>query len=164
MSERLTKLRLLYLCTGNSARSQMAEAWTRILHDNVIEPHSAGIEPRGLDPRAVAVMAEAGIDIRGQWSKDVNELPPVKFDYVVTICDGAREACPWFPGAPLLLHKGFEDPPWLARDAATEEEALDHYRRIRDEIRAFVESLPGALFAAEATLTPDALPSGQADS
>jgi arsenate reductase len=123
----------------------MAEAWTRRLKGGVIEPYSAGIEARGLDARAVKVMAEAGVDISGQRSKHVGELLGVPFDCVVTVCDHANDSCPVFPGNVKRFHIGFEDPPRLAADAATEEEALRHYRRVRDQIRAFAERLPEAL-------------------
>jgi arsenate reductase len=139
------KLRILFLCTGNSCRSQMAEGFTRALKGGTIEAYSAGIETHGLNPLAVKVMAEAGVDISGQQSKLVDDLPDVPFDYVVTVCDSAHEACPFFPAATKIVHVGFDDPPRLARDAKSEEEALPHYRRVRDEIRAFVEQLPDIL-------------------
>ena len=139
------KLKVLFLCTGNSCRSQMAEGWARHLKGDQIEPYSAGIETHGLNPRAVQVMAEAGVDISGHRSKHVNELQGVEFDYVVTVCGHANEHCPVFPGKARVIHAGFDDPPKLAADAATEEERLAPYRRVRDEIRAFVESLPGVL-------------------
>ena len=144
------KLHILFLCTGNSCRSQMAEGFTRALKGNTIEAYSAGVETHGLNPRAVQVMAEAGVDISGHKSKLVDDLPDIEFDYVVTVCDNAREACPFFPGATKLVHVGFEDPPRLAKGAQTEEEALGHYRRVRDEIRAFVEQLPDVLDTLEA--------------
>ncbi len=143
----LQKLKILFLCTGNSCRSQMAEGWARHLRGDALEPYSAGIDPRGLDPRAVQVMAEAGVDISSQRSKHVDELKNVAFDYVVTVCDYAHESCPAFPGRVKFVHVGFDDPPRLTRDAKTEEEAVRHYRRVRDEIRAFVEQLPGVLEA-----------------
>ena len=139
------KIKILFLCTGNSCRSQMAEGWARHLQGEVIEPQSAGIEARGLDPRAVIVMAEAGIDISHQKSKTVAQLPTRDFDYVVTVCDNARESCPIFPGKARMVHVGFEDPPKLATGARTEEEVLAHYRRVRDEIKAFVLTLPRSL-------------------
>ena len=141
-----SRRKVLFLCTGNSCRSQMAEAWAQRLKGDVIEPYSAGVRPEALDPRAVKVMAEAGVDISRRRAKHVNEFSDVKFDHVVTVCDHAREHCPLLPGLPEVLHVGFEDPPHLAAGAATEEEALAHYRRARDEIRAFVETLPDALF------------------
>ena len=137
--------RVLFLCTGNACRSQMAEGWARHLYPHVIEPHSAGTEARRLDPRAVHVMREAGVDISGHRSKHVDEVLDVAFDRVVTVCDAAAESCPIFPKPVPKLHRSFQDPPALAADAATEEEALSHYRRVRDEIRAFVETLPDQL-------------------
>jgi len=138
-------LKVLFLCTGNSCRSQMAEGWARHLKGEVIEAHSAGVETHGLNPRAVQVMAEAGVDISGHRSKHVRELSDVTFDYVVTVCGHAQESCPVFPGRTKVLHVGFDDPPRLAKEARTEEGALSHYRRVRDEIRRFVESLPESL-------------------
>jgi arsenate reductase len=123
----------------------MAEGWARALKDDVIEPYSAGIETHGLNPRAVAAMAEAGVDISRHRSKNVAELMHVPFDYVVTVCDSANEACPVFPGKTSVVHVGFDDPPRLAAGARSEQEAMDHYRRVRDEIRRFVEQLPQAL-------------------
>lgn len=140
------KLRLLFLCTGNSCRSQMAEGWARKLRGDVIEPHSAGIEMHGLNPLAVKVMAEAGVDIGGQRSKTVDAVKDVPFDYVVTVCGHANETCPvWLSGKAKVVHVGFDDPPALARAAKSEEEGLGYYRRVRDEIRAFVLTLPDAL-------------------
>lgn len=139
------KLRVLFLCTGNSCRSQMAEGWARRLKADVLEAHSAGTRPQGLNPLAVQVMAEAGVDIAAQRAKSVRDLGELAFDYVVTVCGHANENCPVFPGPARIVHVGFDDPPQLAADAATEEEALGHYRRVRDEIRAFVERLPQAL-------------------
>jgi arsenate reductase len=143
------KKRILFLCTGNSCRSQMAEGWARHLKGDVLEPYSAGVETHGLNPRAVRVMAEAGVDISGHRSKHVSELKDIAFDWVVTVCNNARESCPLFPGRAKVVHAGFDDPPRLARDAKTEEEALAHYRRVRDEIKAFVLTLP------ESLATPD---------
>ena len=144
-AEQTTKLRVLFLCTGNSCRSQMAEGWTRRLKSDVIEPYSAGIETHGLNPNAVKVMAEAGVDISGQRSKHVKDLPDIEFGYVITLCDHAAEHCPFFPGKAKILHFGFDDPPKLAQNAKTEQEALNCYRRVRDEIKAFVEKLPQVL-------------------
>ena len=136
-------LKVLFLCTGNSCRSQMAEGWTRALKGDVIEAYSAGIETHGLNPLAVKVMAEAGVDIGGQRSKTVEAVKHVPFDYVVTVCGHANETCPmWLSDKAKVIHVGFDDPPVLARSAKTEEEALGHYRRVRDEIRAFVHTLP----------------------
>ena len=137
--------KVLFLCTGNSCRSQMAEGWARRLKGDVLEPYSAGIAPRGLDPRAVEVMAEAGVDISGQRAKHVDEVRDVEFDYVVTVCGHAHEHCPAYLKQSPVIHVGFDDPPKLAANAKTEEEALVHYRRVRDEIKAFVETLPESL-------------------
>lgn len=137
--------RVLFLCTGNSCRSQMAEGWARALVGDAVEPFSAGLEARGLDPRAVRVMAEAGVDISAQTSNRLSDLPDQAFDDVVTVCGHAHETCPLFPGGARVVHVGFDDPPRLAAGAADEEEALGCYRRVRDEIRAFVERLPAAL-------------------
>lgn len=138
-------IKILFLCTGNSCRSQMAEGWCRFLKGDVIEAYSAGIEKHGLNPYAVRVMKEKGVDISGQRSKLLSELPETGFDYVVTVCGNAKEHCPFFPARVKVVHVGFEDPPRLAENAATEEEKLDCYRRVRDEIRHFVEGLPESL-------------------
>lgn len=139
------RLKVLFLCTGNSCRSQMAEGWARHLKDRQIEAYSAGVAPHGLNPLAVRAMAEAGVDISHHTSKDVRDLQDIRFDYVVTVCDNVRESCPIYPGEATIVHHSFDDPPYLARDSASVEEALAHYRRVRDEIRAFVESLPEGL-------------------
>jgi arsenate reductase len=120
----------------------MAEGWARRLKHDVIEAYSAGVETRGLDPRAVKAMAEAGVDISHQRSKLVDEMKAVEFDYVVTLCADAAGNCPMFPGRARVTHVGFDDPPKLAADAKTEDDAMRHYRRVRDEIRKFVETLP----------------------
>jgi arsenate reductase len=132
------KLKILFLCTGNSCRSQMAEGWGRALQGDILEVWSAGVETHGLNERAVEVMNEAGVDISGHHSKLVDDLLHIPFDYVVTVCDHARESCPVFPGQASLLHHGFVDPPALAKTARTDEEALAPYRMVRDEIRDFV--------------------------
>jgi arsenate reductase len=139
------RVKILFLCTGNSCRSQMAEGWARTLKGDVIEAYSAGVEPHGMNARAVQVMAEAGVDISRHASKHVDAIKDVPFDYVVTVCDHARESCPVFMGAAKVVHVGFDDPPALARTAASEAEALGHYRRVRDEIKAWVETLPESL-------------------
>ena len=140
----------------------MAEGWARHLKGGVIDAYSAGIEAHGLNPLAVKVMAESGIDISSHRSKHVDELKGVEFDYVVTVCDNAHESCPIFPGRTKMVHVGFDDPPRLAKDAQTEEEALRHYRRIRDEIRIYVETLPDALvpprFPLPAPIVPRPIP------
>ncbi len=139
------KLKILFLCTGNSCRSQMAEGWTRFLKGDSIEPFSAGTVVQGVNPLAVKVMKEAGVDISHQRSKHIDEVIDSEFDYVITVCDQARENCPYFPGKTQRVHVGFDDPPKLAENTKNEEEALTHYRRVRDEIRAFVEKLPDVL-------------------
>ena len=139
------KLKILFLCTGNSCRSHMAEGWVRHLKGDVIEPYSAGIETHGLNPNAVKVMAESGVDISAHRSKHVSDLMNIHFDYVVTVCKHASENCPIFPGNAEVIHVGFDDPPKLAKEVGTEEQALDCYRRVRDEIKEFVQTLPEAL-------------------
>lgn len=143
------RLKVLFLCTGNACRSQMSEGWARHLHPDRLDACSAGVSPHGVDPRAVRVMAEAGVDISGHRSKHVDELLDVGLDYVVTVCDHAAESCPIFPGRVARLHQSFQDPPRLAREAASEEEALEHYRRVRDEIRDFIQALPERLGASK---------------
>jgi arsenate reductase len=139
----MNKLKVLFLCTGNSCRSQMAEGWAHALKGEVIEAYSAGIETHGMNPNAIKVMAEAGVDITGQRSKKVDELIEVPLDVVVTVCGHADETCPaWLGNKARVVHVGFDDPPKLAKTAATEDEALGHYRRVRDEIKAFVAGLP----------------------
>jgi len=140
-----SKTKLLFLCTGNSCRSQMAEGWARHLHGEALDAYSAGIEIRRLDPRTVKVMAEAGVDISAHRAKHVDALNHVIFDYVITVCGHARENCPVFAGDAKIRHVGFDDPPKLAKRIDDEQEALAPYRRVRDEIRAFVETLPETL-------------------
>ena len=141
--------RVLFLCTGNSCRSQMAEGWAKALRADVLRAYSAGTEPHGMNRLAIACMAEAGVDITSHTSKHARalqaELGENAFDYVITVCDSAHEACPVFLGAPKVMHFGFDDPPRLAKGAQNDEEALVFYRRVRDEIKAFVEKLPGLL-------------------
>ncbi len=139
------KIRILFLCTGNSCRSQMAEGWTRHLKHDTIEPYSAGIETHGLNPSAVKVMAEAGVDISRHHSKKLDELADVELDYVITVCRDAHETCPVFPTNAKVIHKAFNDPPKLAEACQTEEAKLNCYRQVCEEIRKFVESLPESL-------------------
>ncbi len=142
------KLNILFLCTGNSCRSQMAEGWARHLKGDVLNAYSAGIETHGLNPNAVKVMDEAGVDISNHKSENVTDLLDIPFDYVITVCGHANEHCPLFPGKAKIVHVGFDDPPALARalaaQGASEAAQLDCYRRVRDEIKAFVETLPDA--------------------
>jgi len=140
-----TKIRILFLCTGNSCRSQMAEGWTKKLKNDQVEAYSAGIETHGLNPDAVKVMAEAGVDISSHQSKLIGALPNIEFDYVITVCGHANESCPFFPGKTKVIHIGFDDPPKLAELLQTEEEKLNCYRRVRDEIKEYVMTLPDAL-------------------
>ncbi len=135
---------VLFLCTGNSCRSQMAEGFARALKPGLIDAHSAGTNPHGLNPLAVRAMLEAGIDISANTSKTPGDLAHLDFDVVVTVCDSAHEACPTIPGA-RIVHVGFDDPPRLAKSAASDDEAMPHYRRVRDEIRAFIDTLPDSL-------------------
>jgi len=145
MTPAAEKLKVLFLCTGNSCRSQMAEGWARALKGDVLDAYSAGIETHGMNPNAIRVMAEAGVDITTQHSKRVDTLLEVPFDYVVTVCGHANETCPRFPGRAKVVHQGFDDPPKLAQGATTEEGILAPYRRVRDEIRSYIERLPEAL-------------------
>jgi arsenate reductase len=138
----MDKKKVLFLCTGNACRSQMAEGWGRHLLQDQVEVSSAGIIKHGVDPKAIQVMAEAGVDISAQESKTIDELPDQSFDSVITLCDAANESCPFFPGQVIRLHQGFDDPPSLAKNAPDEEGALQIYRRVRDEIRDFVLNLP----------------------
>ncbi len=142
----MKKLKILFLCTGNSCRSQMAEGWAHALKSDELEAYSAGIETHGLNPNAVKVMAEAGVDISHHKSENVASLLHIPFDYVITVCGHANEHCPLFPGKAKVVHVGFDDPPKLARELAAQgadaESQLDCYRRVRDEIKAFIETLP----------------------
>ncbi len=146
-TEPTSKTTILFLCTGNSCRSQMAEGWAAYLKGDEIEAYSAGIEKHGLNPQAVAVMAEAGVEIAKQNSKCISELPLQEFDWIITLCGHAAETCPYLPGR--KIHKGFDDPPRLAEALAEQgadyQEQLDCYRRVRDEIKDFIATLPGAL-------------------
>ena len=139
------KLRVLFLCTGNACRSQMAEGWTRHLKGDVIEPYSAGVMPSGVYPMTTEVMAEAGVDIGAQFSKHVKSVMDVPFDVVVTVCGNAAENCPRFPGNARVIHVPFDDPPRLALKERTKKGKLDCYRMVRDQIKAFIETLPEGL-------------------
>ena len=140
------KPRVLFLCTGNSCRSQMAEGWARALKSDVLDPCSAGIEAHGLNPLAVTVMAEVGIDITSHRSQPVDDLTDTPIDVVVTVCDHAHESCPVLPGAPVVVHHSFVDPPRAAA-GRTDDEALEINRSVRDAIRDFIHTLPDALVA-----------------
>lgn len=123
----------------------MAEGWARTLKSEMIDSYSAGIEKHGLNPNAVLVMQEAGVDIASQSSNTVEELGPIAFDFVVTVCGHANENCPVFLGPARVVHFGFDDPPKLAKDLKSESEILNCYRRVRDEIKGFIETLPKSL-------------------
>ena len=136
------KLKVLFLCTGNSCRSQMAEGWARNLKGDIIEPYSAGVIASGLNPRAVQVMKEAGVDISHHISKEVGSVMKISFDYVITVCSHVNQHCPTFPRKAQFVHVEFDDPPSLAASAKSEEEVLSCFRSVRDKIRAFIETLP----------------------
>lgn len=123
----------------------MAEALARNLHSGLLEPYSAGIEPKSIDRRALKVMSEVGVDISSQHPKHIDELSDVEFDVVITVCDDAYEKCPYLPARAKLMHIPFPDPPRLAEKATSEEEALEHYRRVRDGMKALVQRLPSIL-------------------
>ena len=145
MPEQQARRRVLFLCTHNSARSQMAEGLLRHLAGDRFEVMSAGTEATSVRPEATRAMAELGVDISGQSSKALERYLGETFDYVVTVCDDVHEACPVFPGRARMIHRGFDDPPKLAAAAKSREEALCQYARVRDEIKAFIEQLPEAL-------------------
>lgn len=136
---------ILFLCTGNSCRSQMAEGWLRDLKGDVFNVFSAGIEAHGLNPHAVKVMAEAGVDIASQRSQLLSEFDDQRLDYVITVCGHANESCPFFPGDTEVIHVGFDDPPKMALACDDEESQMDCYRKVRDEIRDFVSGIEGVL-------------------
>jgi arsenate reductase len=139
-------MKVLFLCTGNSCRSQMAEGWARVLLAGKVEAFSAGTRPGDIvDPRAVAAMAEAGVDISGQKPKSLEIYKDQTFDIVITLCGDARETCPAYWGPGRKMHRGFDDPGTVAGPGSSDEIAMPHYRRVRDEIRVFVASLPEIL-------------------
>ena len=140
----MEKKNIMFLCTGNSCRSQMAEGWGRKYWGHEFNVYSAGTKKHGMNERAMKVMKEAGVDISSHFSKTVEELPPVTFDYVVTVCDHAHENCPYFPGC-KIVHVGFEDPPKLTKEMSDEDEILAVYRRVRDEIEVFVKDMKTVL-------------------
>jgi arsenate reductase len=142
MSEPKEKIKVLFLCTGNACRSQMAEGWARHLRGDIIDAYSAGIRPIGVSSRAIKAMAEAGVDISTHESKHVDELTNVDFDYVVTLCDNAAKNCPVFGREAKIIHKPFNDPYFAT---GTEEQIMAEFRKTRDKIKTFIESLPDAL-------------------
>lgn len=135
---------IMFLCTGNSCRSQMAEGFCRKYWGHVFNVYSAGTKKHGMNERAMKVMKETGVDISSHYSKTTDDLPKVTFDYVITVCDAAKESCPFFPGG-KIIHMGFQDPPALTKDMKNEEDILMIYRRVRDEIEASIKNLPGIL-------------------
>ncbi len=144
MSDSGEKTKVLFLCTGNACRSQMAEGWARHLKPDVIEAHSAGVTPAGVSSRAIAVMTEADVDISAQRSQHVDDFTDMNFDYVVTLCGNAERKCPVFGGGAKHVHKAFDDP---VRVIGTNDQIMAAFRKVRDEIRAFVETLPESLKA-----------------
>ena len=142
MPENKEKIKVLFLCTGNSCRSQIAEGWARHLKGNVIDAYSAGIRPIGVSFRAIKVMTEAGVDISTHKSQHVDEFPGIDFDYVITLCDNAYESCPVFSGKTRIVHKPFDDPYFAS---GSEEKIMATFRKVRDDIKSFVETLPGSL-------------------
>ncbi|MBD65940.1 MAG: arsenate reductase [Halobacteriovoraceae bacterium] len=131
------KKNVLFLCTGNSCRSQMAEGWGKALKSDQFNFYSAGTKKHGLNPRAIQVMKEVDVDISTHTSNTTDELGEVEMDYVFTVCSDAHENCPYFPGG-KVVHVGFDDPPRLTKDMTQEEEILKIYRRVRDEIKEMV--------------------------
>jgi arsenate reductase (thioredoxin) len=131
------KKKVLFLCTGNSARSQMAEGLLRHLRKNEFEVFSAGVEPKGVHPMAVQAMWEIGIDISGQKSKHIDDLPDREFDHIITLCDHAAQNCPVFLGKGVRLHHGFSDP---AAAVGSDHEVLEAFRKVRDELKQFILS------------------------
>ncbi|MCB1582556.1 MAG: arsenate reductase ArsC [Xanthomonadales bacterium] len=139
------KKNILFLCTGNACRSQMAEGWLRHLKADQFNVFSAGIETHGLNPNAVKVMAEVGVDISGHKSQLLSEFDDQSLDYVITVCGHANESCPVFPGNAQVIHVGFDDPPKMALAFDDEEQQLDCYRKVRDEIKGFIEQIERVL-------------------
>ncbi len=139
------KLNILFLCTGNSCRSQMAEGWTNHLKSDQINAYSAGIEIHGLNPDALEVMYEAGVDISHHTSQHLDEFRDQQFDYVITVCSHAHETCPWFPGEAKVIHAGFDDPPQMAKKMKNANEKLDCYRKVRGQIKTYIQTLPDSL-------------------
>lgn len=131
------KINVLILCTGNSCRSQMAQGWIKHFDTrNKLNVYSAGIETHGVNPTAIRVMKEAGIDISDHTSNHIDEYRDIDFDYIITVCDHARENCPWFPSDAQRIHQNFTDP---ARATGSMEEKLETFRRVRDEIKTFAQ-------------------------
>ncbi|HMC97578.1 MAG TPA: arsenate reductase ArsC [Flavobacteriales bacterium] len=134
--------RVLVLCTGNSCRSQMAEGYLRHFAQGKAEVFSAGVEAHGVNPRAIAVMQEDGIDISAHTSRTVDAFRDQSFDFVITVCDSAREHCPWFPAKVERLHFDFPDP---AKATGTDEGIMTEFRRVRDMIKVYCRSFAGTI-------------------
>ncbi|MHC4211865.1 MAG: arsenate reductase ArsC [Planctomycetota bacterium] len=139
MRETKEKITVLFLCTGNACRSQMAEGWAKHLKSDLINAYSAGVMPAYVSSRATEVMAEAGVDISDHYSKHINSLGGIDFDYVITLCDNAKEQCPVLPGNTVHIHKPFKDPSFLT---GKQEHVMNAFRKVRDQIRAFVNKMP----------------------
>ena len=143
------KIKILYLCTGNSCRSQMAEGWTRQLKGDQIKAFSAWIDTHGLNPHMIKVMDEAGVDVSNQKSENIRDFAEHDLDVVITVCGHAHETCPVFPANCKVVHTGFPDPPKMAKElaekGATEKEQLDCYRSVRDKIKEYILTLPESL-------------------
>ena len=142
MCETKNRIKVFFLCTGNSCRNQIAEGWAKHLKSDVMEAYSAGVDPGQMSNRAIAIMAEAGVDISMQKPKHVDTLEGLGFDYVVTLCDYVRERCPVFPNCPKHMHRLFADPSFMD---ASEDEIMAAFRKLRDDIRAFIETMPKSL-------------------
>jgi len=133
------KAKILFLCVGNSCRSQMAEAFANSLRPDEFEAFSAGVNPSKVNERAIKVMAEAGIDISSHYSKSIDDLAGIDFDYVVTLCDKAKESCPVFPRKAKIIHRNFDDP---TETTGTEKEIMAEFRKVRDQIQSLINTLP----------------------
>ena len=142
MTETKDKIKILFLCTGNACRSQIAEGWAKHLKNDTIEAHSAGIRPIGVSSRAIKTMAEAGVDISDHTSKHLDELCNIDFDYVITLCDNAAQNCPVFTGKAKVIHKPFKDPYFAT---GSEENIMAEFRKVREQIKVFIETIPESL-------------------
>ncbi|HEY9261543.1 arsenate reductase ArsC [Chitinophaga sp.] len=129
--------KILVLCTGNSCRSQIAEGYLRYFAGNKAEVYSAGVETHGVNPKAIATMAEDGIDISGHTSNNITEYSTIPFDYVITVCDNAKERCPFFPTTAQKFHENFPDP---AKATGSEEEVMQQFREVRQIIKDYMQS------------------------
>ena len=136
------KIKILFVCTGNSCRSQIAEGWARHLKGNVIDAYSAGIRPIGVNSRAIKVMAEEGVDISNQKSQSLDEFSEIDFDYVITLCDNAAQRCPTLMNKARVIHKPFEDPYFAT---GSEKDIMETFRKVSNNIRNFIEAMPDNL-------------------